>query len=294
MIFQILLAILSLALIFIFSAYETAFLVVQRKGFVGLSPSLQRFLRHVDSVFATILVGINLFGVTASITTFGALQSVGMSSGKAIALSGTMISLLILLMEFTAKALSRKFSTVVVSTLTPLVKVFSYFAVPINQLVLTIIFPIRALKKESSRDKLELLQLLVTESLIDGELDSEKAETILNLTRTKSMKMEEIAEPVDKYLVEQSEEAVMEKLKRQTIILVKTEEGIKLLDKKLFFLTQDLVLSLSPLPEVDGHETVEQALKILKDKRTEALLVKTKRGIKVFLLKNYLKNLIGA
>ncbi len=293
MILSLFVILLSFLLIFAFSSYETAFLIVQRKSFTGLAPLEKKFLNRVDSVLATILVGLNFFSATASIVTFSLLKNLNVATGEAIGLAGAMVSLFIMLLEFSGKNIARKSSDTVIQILTPLVKVFSYFAVPINKIILSLIFPLRTLKKETRKDRIELLKLMVTESLMNSEISPQIAETILTFTKLPDMKVESFAEPLENYFCKSFENIVNLNLKKKPILVRNPDGSIKKFDPKRYLITMSIEDSFKEVPELKGGDSVELALKTLYDEDENIALVITREGVKVFYLKSFLENLLG-
>ncbi|MEO0242285.1 MAG: DUF21 domain-containing protein [candidate division WOR-3 bacterium] len=279
-------------LIFTFSAYETAFLIVQRKSFAGLSSADKKFLNRVDNVLATILVGLNFFSVAASIVTFNIFKRLINTTGKAVGLAGISVSILIMLLEFAGKNYARRSSEVVISFFTPVIKLLSYLAVPVNKIILSIIFPLRVIKKETQKDRIELLKLLVAESLLSGEIDPQKAETILAFTRLKDTRVEEFTEPVSNFL-HNTEGDIKEMIDKKDPVLLKIGEKVKKLDKKRYFVTGSLQDSLKEIPEIIGSDSVEKALRELFEREEDISLVKTKSGTRVFYLRSFFKHLLG-
>ncbi|MEO0265946.1 MAG: DUF21 domain-containing protein [candidate division WOR-3 bacterium] len=279
-------------LIFTFSAYETAFLIVQRKSFAGLSSADKKFLNRVDNVLATILVGLNFFSVAASIVTFNIFKGLINTTGKAVGLAGISVSILIMLLEFAGKNFARRSSEVVITFFTPVIKLLSHLAVPINKIILSIIFPLRVIKKETQKDRIELLKLLVAESLLSGEIDPQKAETILAFTRLKDTRVEEFTEPVSNFL-HNTVGDINEMIDKKDPVLLKIGEKVKKLDKKRYFVTGSLQDSLKEIPEIIGSDSVEKALKELFEREEDISLVKTKSGTRVFYLRSFFKHLLG-
>lgn len=292
MIIFIFFLVICFVLIFMFSAYETAFLIVQRKSFAGLSSTDKKFLNRVDSVLATILVGLNFFSVAASIITFNILRGLTDTTGKAVGLAGVLVSIFIMALEFAGKNFARKSSEAVISFFTPIIKLLSYLAVPMNKIILSLIFPLRVIKKDTQKDKIELLKLLVAESLISGEIDPKKAETILAFTRLKDTKVEEFTEPLSTFLCDPAEN-IKSLFDKKDPVLVRTGERVKKLDKKRYFVTGSIQDSLKEIPEISGSDSVEKALRELYEEEEDILLVHSKGGMRVFYLRNFLKYLLG-
>ncbi|HRD23281.1 MAG TPA: CNNM domain-containing protein [Candidatus Hydrothermia bacterium] len=289
----LLILLLCLLMTFIFSAYETAYLVAQRKSFVGIKAGYRSFLFNVEDVMTTILVGVNFFETASSIVAFSFLKSVGFTTANAVGIAGILTSLVLLILEFFAKNSARRASILVLTYFTPFFKYFSYIAVPINRLVLFIISPLRALSGKVRRDQFELLRLMVSESVIDGELDSERARLILSFSRWNDLKVIDFSEPLEDFVVDFSSEDDSFVGKKGPILVREGDSVIGVLDFKKYFFTHNIRDSIAKVPVLSWETSLDEAVKILEEQDEKVALVRSKNKVKVFYVNTFLDKILG-
>lgn len=281
-----------IVMVFVFSAFETGYILCQRKDFAGITRSYRRFLLDVEEVITTVLVGLNFFAAASSILAFWSLKSFGIETAKAIGISGLFISILLLLTEFFAKNFARERSSLVVKLFVPFIVAISYLAVPVNKLILFLIFPIRMIKGERKKEAVEVIKLLVSESVRDGELDSERARLVLFFSRWRELKLKEFAEPIEGFAVE-AKELLGGTFKINGPVLI-FEEGkvLGLLDMKKFLLSRDLKASIIPIPVLSGDLSIDTAIGKLKEAGSKLCLVDMGNKYMLFRFSQFLKIMV--
>lgn len=284
---------LSLLLVFVFSAYETAYLVCQKKSFVGTKAVYRNFLMNVEHVMTTTLVGLNFFAASASIVSFYFIRSTGITTGKAVAIAGVIISLTLLFVEFYAKSFARKNNTIIISTFTPFLKVFSYLAVPINRLILFLIFPVRAIRGEIKKDTSEMLKLMVSEAVMDGELDSGNASIILSFSRWKDLKVMEFSEELDPYIVNLESTSIPSLSAVHPIFVREGDTVLGMLNLKKLLLTGSIKNSIEEVPTVAWNASVDEVLRKIVDYEEKVALVEFKNEKRFFYFNTFLQRLMG-
>jgi len=284
-----LILIICIVMVFVFSAFETGYILCQRKYFAGISGRYKNFLFNVEEVITTVLVGLNFFSSASSIVAFWLLKSLGLDTTKSIGISGIIISVSLLFAEFFAKNLARERSSAIVKFFAPFIFMFSYLAIPINRVILFILFPIRLFKGERKKEAAEIIKLLVSESVRDGELDSERARLILSLSRWQELKLKEFAEPADSFVVD-VEDLVKNPFRSGDVVLVSENNKILgLIDFKKLLLTRNVKSSVIPLPVLSGDLTVEKAIGKLKETGSKFCLVDVGKKIMLFRFSRFLR-----
>ncbi|MDI6851929.1 MAG: CNNM domain-containing protein [bacterium] len=287
-----LILVVCILMVFVFSAFETGYILCRRKDFVGIAGKYRKFLLNAEEVITTVLVGLNFFESASSIVAFWFLKGLGLEAAESIGISGIIISLSLLLSEFFAKNLARERSSAIVKFFAPFIFMFSYLAIPVNRVILLMLFPIRLFRGERKKEAAEIIKLLVSDSVRDGELDSERARLILFLSRWQELKLKEFAEPVDRFVID-VEDLVKNPFRSNGPILISENNKILgLVDFKKFLLTRNVKSSIVSLPVLSGDLPLEKAIGKLKETGSKFCLVDVGKKIMLFRFSRFLKVMV--
>lgn len=279
------------SMVFVFSTFETSYILCHKKGFVGSTTHYKKFLSKVEEVITTNLVGLNFFEASSAIVALNFFSSLGFKVSLAVAFSGTLISMILIFIEYTAKIFARKTPQRFLNIFAPFIQFFSYIAIPINKLILLILFPLRIVRGEGKKDLVEIINLLVTEALRDGQFDLESARLVLLFSRWNDISVGNFLEPLEGYL-KNIDEIKGDSVIKEPVLLKNDSGEISLFDYKKYFLSKDLNSCLLPVKVFSSKTAVVKVVEELKRSRQDLCLIKTGGEYKVFNLPKFLRKIL--
>ncbi len=279
------------SMVFVFSTFETSYILCHKKGFVGSATHYKKFLSKVEEVITTNLVGLNFFAASSAIVALNFFRSLGLRVSLAVAISGIFISIVLILIEYTAKIFARRNPQKFLYSFVLFIKIFSYVAIPVNKLILLIILPLRILRGEGKKDAVEIINLVVTEAVRDGQFDKDSARLVLLFSRWEDISVSNFVEPLENYLKD-IEELKGSFFSKDPILLKSNQGEIFLFDYKKYFLSKDLNSCLVPVKVFSSKTAVVKVVEELKRSRQDLCLIKTGGESKVFNLPKFLRKIL--